>query len=312
MSIFHKLPPSSLVEISPSQIATAQVCMRKLAYYRARVKPLATPINLLFGVCLHWAVEGYLKGFLSKDEIAERFIEKLTKERNGKLVSMSKTKTFEVMEAIGGRLCSQFPAYYDNLGVKPVLIEGAFKMNLGDQVVMNLVIDFVGVLTRPVFGEDGQQLADVGDTVIIDWKTAAMPEGALFARAGFQLTYYWLAVTLACEKLGIKPPKLCGFAAGLKPNIRTEGSKSLQSATWLPIHWVDRTESDVLEAVDFAKVVARRIRNAEYHRAPHMAWNSPCDSNTGRCDFNGVCLEGTLEDLVLTGPSAGLTLAELV
>ncbi len=164
--------------------------MRKLAYYRARVKPLATPLNLLFGVCLHWAVEGYLKGFLSEEEMADRFVEKLTKERNGKLISMSKTKTFEVLEAIGGHLCNQFPAYYKNLGVRPVLIEGAFKIDLGDRIVMNLVIDFVGVLTRPVFGIDGQQLADVGDTVIIDWKTAAMPEGALFARAGFQLTYY--------------------------------------------------------------------------------------------------------------------------
>lgn len=312
MSIFNPIGSDGVIELSPSQIALAQICMRKLAYYRARVRPIATPMNLVFGVCLHWVIEGFVKGLLQPDELGNKFSEKFTSLRLGKLIAMSKTKSSEIFNAIGMKLCQEFPAYYANLGLIPVVVEGQFKINLGKGVILNLVIDFVGVASKEIYDPEGRLLASPGDTVILDWKTAAMPEGELFARHGFQLTYYWLAVTLACEKLGIKPPKICGYAAGLKPNIKSVKSESLLRATWLPVHWVDRTQSDVEEAVDYAHVMASRIRAGEFHRAPHMAYNSPCDSNSGRCDYAGACLEATLEGLSLTGRASHLTIADLV
>ncbi len=312
MSIFREIEKDAVVELSPSQIALAQICMRKLAYYRARVKPEATPMNLVFGVCLHWVIEGFVRGLLNPSEMGAQFARKFDHLRMGKLIAMSKTKSSVVFSAIGVKLAEQFPAYFDNLGLVPVVIEGQFKINIGKGVILNLVIDFVGIATKEIYSPEGQLLAVPGDTVILDWKTAAMPEGELFARHGFQLTYYWLAVTLACEKLGIKPPKVCGYAAGLKPNIKSVQSESLLRATWLPVHWVERTESDIVEAVEYAHVVARRIRSGEFHRAPHMAYNSPCDSNNGRCDFAGACLEASLEGLSLTGRASGLTNADLV
>ena len=309
-SIF--LPTSGIIELSPTQIALAQVCMKQLGYYRARLKPLATPMNLLFGVCLHWVIEGWLRNYFKADEMGDLFVERLTKQRFGKLIAMSKTKSHEVFESIGRRLCEKFPAYFNNLGVVPVIVEGHFKINLGNGVILNLVIDFVGIVTRPIYDPEGNLIADVGDTVILDWKTAAMQAGELFTRTGYQLTYYWLAVTLACEKLGIKPPKLCGYASGLKPNIQSAESKSLLNAEWSPVHWTKRMQSDIDEAVDYARVVARRIRAGEFHRAPHMAYNSPCDSQTGRCTYTGPCLTGTLEGLDFIGRGTGLNLLDLI
>lgn len=309
-SIF--LPTTGIIELSPKQIATAQVCMKKLAYYRARVKPQATPMNLLFDVSLHWVIEGYIRKYFNADELGDLFVNRLTERRFGKLIAMSKTKSNEVFESIGKKLCEKFPAYFSNLGLIPVIVEGHFKINLGDEVVMNLVIDFVGITTRPIYDPEGNMIADVGDTVILDWMTAAMQAGVLFTRTGYQLTYYWLAVTLACEKLGIKPPKLCGYASGLKPNIQSAESKSLVNAEWSPVHWTKRMQSDVDEAVDYAKVVARRIRAGEFHRAPHMAYSSSRDSQTGRCTFSGPCLEGTLEGLDLKGRGEGLNLLDLI
>lgn len=309
-SIFS--PTTGVIELSPSQIASAQICMRKLGYYRARVKPLATPVNLVFGVCLHWVIEGYLRTLLKPAELGDLFESRYDKLRLGKLISMSKTKSSETFKAIGRKLSESFPSYFDNLGLKPVMIEGAFKIDIGKGVVLNLVIDFVGVATKPIYSPDGVLLAEVGDTVILDWKTCSMPEGVIFARNGFQLTYYWLAVLLACKKLGLKPPKACGYAAGLKPNITSVESKSLARAAWLPVHWVGRERSDIDEAVDFAHTVARRVREGEYHRAPHMAYNSPCDSQSGRCDHAGVCLNASLDGLDLSGKAAGLTLSDLI
>lgn len=308
-SIFRPVPEDEDISLSPSMINKAQVCLRQVAYDRARFKSASTPQNLIFGVALHWVVEGFIKGFITEEEMAERFNQKLNALTVGKLIAMAKSKTREVAEVIGKRLAQGFPAYYRNLGIRPVLIEGRFRLKIGPHEYINMVIDFVGVCERPIYGPDGEKIADVGDTVILDWKTASMSAGDLFVANGFQLTYYWLAVKLACTQLGIRPPKLCGYAEGFKPNATKPDSQSINNAMWKPIHWSKRYDSDLEEAVDYALVVARRLRAGEFHRSPHMGYNSPCETATGRCDNAGICLDGSLYGYI---NSKGYDLVDLI
>ncbi|MFV3332846.1 PD-(D/E)XK nuclease family protein [Pseudomonas sp. NY15437] len=307
--IFNPVPESEEITLSPTQIMKAMVCTRLLGYYRARVTPQATPLNLLFGTALHWVIEGFIKGYISDDEMANSFMSKFDESSSGKLICMAKSKSRETAEVIGKQLASGFPAYFRNLGLKPLIIEGEFRIKIADRVFIKLVIDFVGECTRPIFDPNGKMLADVGDVVILDWKTAAQPEGKMFARYSLQLTYYWLAVKLACAQLGIKEPKLCGFASGRKPNISKPDSEQVVNAIWHPVTWVKRTAADIEEALDFARVVAKRLRAGEFFRAPHMAYDSPCESQSKRCDMADVCLEGCLSGYSVKN---GLTLADLI
>lgn len=307
--IFNPLPDEADITLSPTQIMKAMVCSRLLGYYRARVTPQATSLNLLFGNSLHWVIEGFIKGYIQDEDMASQFVSKLNGESRGKLISMAKSKSRETAEVLGKQLASGFPSYFRNLGLKPLIIEGEFKFKIADKTFIKLVIDFVGECTKPIFNSKGEKLADVGDVVILDWKTAAQPEGELFARYGYQLTYYWLAVKLACKQLGIKEPVLCGYASGQKPNITKADSKSVVNAIWHPVHWVKRTASDIEEAVEFAKVVAKRLRAGEFFRAPHMAYDSPCDNHSKRCDMAGLCLEGNMSGYSV---KAGLTIADLI
>lgn len=303
------VPEGEDISLSPSMIASAQVCMRLVGYKRAKLDSIGVPQNLVFGSALHWVIEGYLKGFITQEEMADRFGQKFEALRVGRLIAMAKTKTTEVQEKIGRKLAMGFPSYFENLGIRPVVIEGRFRLKIGPREYINMVIDFVGVCERPIYGPDGELLADVGDTVILDWKTASMSAGDLFVQYGFQLTYYWLAVMLACERLGIKPPKLCGYAEGFKPNMSKPDSSSLNNAVWKPIHWAKRRQSDIDEAIAYALVVAKRLRAGEFHRAPHMGYNSPCDTATGKCDMAGICLEASLAGY--KNPQ-GFNLADLV
>jgi len=305
--IFNPMAEDSVVELSPTQILKAQVCLRSLGYSRAKVKSIATPLNLVFGSALHWVIEGFVKGYISKDEMETRFAEKFQELSMAGLVSMAKSKTREVNEIIGKRLAAQFPSFYENLGLRPVVIEGAFKLQIGPKTFINLVIDFVGIAERDIIF-NGEVFARKGDTVILDWKTAAVKEGALFAEVALQLTLYWAAVTMACAKLGIKPPSACGFASGLKPNITKEDSESLINATWMPVQWTRRSESAVEEALDLARVIAGRIRRGEFHRMSGAAYNSPCDSQT-LCDFAGLCLTASTRGYKIPD---GMTIADLV
>lgn len=309
LNIFNPLPIDAEVVLSPTQIMKAMVCLRQLGYYRARIKSEATPQNLLFGVALHWCVEGFIKGFISEEEMESRFEDKFHELSIGKLISMAKSKSRETATVVGKQLTKGFPAYFRNLGLKPLIIEGEFLIDLGGNTKVKMVIDFVGECSRPIYSPSGELIADVGDTVILDWKTSAMGAGDLFVRYGYQLTYYWLAVMLACKQLGIRPPKLCGYAEGHKPNITKPNSKSVVNAIWEPVHWVRRTQCDIDEAVDYARVVARRLRAGEFHRAPHMAYNSPCDTTSGRCDMAGLCLEGSLTGYAI---KPGYALADLI
>ncbi|HFL2867074.1 TPA: PD-(D/E)XK nuclease family protein [Pseudomonas aeruginosa] len=307
--IFNPLPDEVDITLSPTQIMKSMVCTRLLGYYRARVKPEATPVNLLFGSALHWVIEGFVKGYIPEEEMATQFINKFEGLADGKLISMAKSKSRETAEVLGKQLAAGFPSYFRNLGLKPLIIEGQFKLKIAERTFITLVIDFVGECTKPIFNPKGEMLADVGDVVILDWKTAAQPEGELFSRYGYQLTYYWLAVKLACQQLGIREPKLCGYASGQKPNITKPDSKSVVNAIWHPVHWVKRTAADIGEAVEYARVVAKRLRAGEFFRAPHMAYDSPCDSHSKRCDMAGLCLEGCLSGYSV---KAGLTLADLI
>lgn len=308
-SIFRPVPEDEDISLSPSIINDAQICMRLVAYKRARVKPMATPQNLVFGVALHWVIEGFLKGYITEEQMAERFTQKFTECSLGKLIAMAKTKSREIQEKIGERLAAGFPAYFNNLGLRPLIIEGRFRLKIGPREYINLVIDFVGVATKPIYDPSGKLIADVGDTVILDWKTASMAAGDLFVQCGFQLTYYWLAVDLLCKQLGLRPPKLCGYAEGHKPNVSKVDSTSLMNAVWKPITWAKRRTSDIEEAVDFALFVAKRMRAGEFHRAPHMGFNSPCETATGRCDEARVCIDGDLTGYV--NPK-GFALVDLV
>jgi hypothetical protein len=294
-SAFRPVPEDEDISLSPSMINTAQTCMRLVAYKRARLEPEATAQNLVFGTSLHWVIEGFLKNFISAEEMSDRFVQKYREVTLGKLIAMAKSKSTEVAENIGQKLASGFPAYFANLGLRPVVIEGRFRLKIAPHVYINLVIDFVGVAERPIYGPDGELLVDVGDTVILDWKTASMTAGNLFVEYGYQLTYYWLAVKLACVELGIRPPKACGYAEGFKPNAINADSKSVNNSVWKPVHWARRSETLIEEAVDYALIVAKRLRAGEFHRAPHMAYNSPCDTATGRCDMAGICLEASLD-----------------
>ncbi len=305
--IFNPVSDDLVVDLSPTQILKSQVCNRSLGYYRARVKPEATPLNLVFGSALHWVIEGFIKGYINRDEMARHFSEEFFRLSMSGLISMAKSKTREVNETIGKRLAEQFPSFYDNLGLRPVIIEGAFRLKIGHNTYLNLVIDFVGVADKDIIF-NGELVARKGDTVILDWKTAATKEGALFAGIALQLTYYWEAVRLACASLGIKEPAACGFASGLKPNMSKTDSDSLMKAMWQPVQWTKRTRSDVEEAFDYALVVAGRIRRGEFHRTSGAAYNSPCDSQT-RCDYAGLCLEGSKRGYKIPG---ALTIADLV
>jgi hypothetical protein len=306
-SIFNSLSDEAVVELSPTQILKSQVCQRSLGYYRARVKPLATPLNLVFGSALHWVVEGYIKGFIDRDQMEQQFSNEFFRLSMSGLISMAKSKTRDINEVIGKRLAKQFPEFFDNLGLRPVVIEGAFKLRIAPNTYINLVIDFVGIAERDIVF-NGVVIAAKGDTVILDWKTAAAKEGALFAGIALQLTFYWEAVRLACQQLGIKEPAACGFASGLKPNVSKAESDSLSKAIWMPVQWTKRTASDVEEAFDYARVVASRIRRGEFHRTSGAAYNSPCDSQT-RCDYAGLCLEGSKRGYKIP---TGFTLADLV
>lgn len=308
--IFNPVADDFVVNLSPSQILKSQVCMRSLGYYRAKVKPQATPQNLVFGSALHWVIEGFIKGYIDEADMEGLFARKFHELSVGKLISMAKSKSREVTEVIGKKLALQFPAFFNNLGLRPLIIEGAFKLEIGPNTFINLVIDFVGIAEKQIIcPETGKVLADIGDTIILDWKTAAAKEGRLFARYSLQLTYYWEAVRLACQQLGITEPKLCGFASGLKPNMTKLESESLANAVWTPIQWTSRTPSDVEEAFDIARGVAARIRRGEFPRESGAAYNSPCDSQSGRCDFAGVCLEGSLRGFRIP---TGYTIADLV
>lgn len=295
MYIFNSIEEKIDIEMSPSQILKQQVCFRALGYYRARIKPMATPQNLVFGSALHWVIEGYIKGFISEEDMSRHFKEKFHDLSVGNLISMAKSKSREVSEVIGQQLASSFPAHFKNLGLKPVVIEGAFKVQIAPHTFLKMVIDFVGIAEKQIICPDTHEvLAEIGDTVILDWKTAAVKEGRLFARYGIQLTFYWAAVLLACEQWGIRPPKLCGFASGIKPTMTKVDSKSLDRATWAPIEWTKRTQSDIDEAFDYARYVAARLRRGEFFRETGAAYNSPCDSQSGRCDYAGLCLEGSV------------------
>lgn len=305
--IFNPISNEVDVDLSPTQILKSQVCQRSLGYYRARVKPVATPLNLVFGSALHWVIEGFIKGYIFPDKLGEHFSEEFNRLSMSGLISMAKSKTREVNEVIGKRLAEQFPSFFENLGLRPVVIEGAFRLKIAHKTYINLVIDFVGIAERDIIFK-GVRIAAKGDTVILDWKTAATKEGALFAGIALQLTFYWEAVRLACEELGIKEPAACGFASGLKPNMTKADSESLNNAIWHPVQWTKRTRSDVEEAFDYARVVASRIRRGEFHRTSGAAYNSPCDSQT-RCDYAGLCLEGSKRGYKIPG---GLSIADLV
>lgn len=305
--IFNPVSDDFVVDMSPTQILKSQVCQRSLGYYRARIKPMATPLNLVFGSALHWVIEGYIKGYIDRDQMGKHFSDEFFRLSMSGLISMAKSKTREVNEAIGKRLADQFPSFFENLGLRPLIIEGAFRLRISHNTYINLVIDFVGVAERDIIF-NGVLIVSKGDTVILDWKTAATKEGALFAGIALQLTFYWEAVRLACESLGIKEPTACGFASGLKPSMSKPDSESLVKAMWQPVQWTKRTRSDVEEAFDYARVVAGRIRRGEFHRTSGAAYNSPCDSQT-RCDFAGLCLEGSKRGYRIPG---GLTIADLV
>lgn len=305
--IFNPLPTEAVVELSPTQILKSQVCQRSLGYYRSRIKPLATPLNLVFGSALHWVIEGYIKGFINRDEMGAMFSKEFERLSLSGLISMAKSKTRDVNAVIGKRLAVQFPDFFENLGLRPLIIEGVFKLKIDDRTYINLVIDFVGVAEKDII-YNGAVIAKKGDTVILDWKTAANKEGVLFAGIALQLTYYWEAVRLVCGSLGIREPSACGFASGLKPNMTKSDSESLLRAMWQPVQWTRRTRADVEEAFDYARIVAGRIRRGEFFRMSGAAFNSPCDSQT-RCDYAGLCLEGSKRGYQIPG---GLSIADLV
>ncbi|WP_422775582.1 hypothetical protein [Pseudomonas aeruginosa] len=157
--IFNPLPDEVDITLSPTQIMKSMVCTRLLGYYRARVKPEATPLNLLFGSALHWVIEGFVKGYIREEEMATQFINKFEGLSDGKLISMAKSKSRETAEVLGKQLAAGFPSYFRNLGLKPLIIEGQFKLKIAERTFITLVIDFVGECTKPIFNPKGEMLA---------------------------------------------------------------------------------------------------------------------------------------------------------
>jgi len=56
--IFNPVSDDLVVDLSPTQILKSQVCNRSLGYS-----------------ALHWVIEGFIKGYINRDEMARHFSE---------------------------------------------------------------------------------------------------------------------------------------------------------------------------------------------------------------------------------------------
>lgn len=270
--------------ISPSQVLTGMRCMKQLMFQRAKLRPVSTPVNLVFGHSAHSVVEKYLHGELRADEMKDGFDaawqQEVLKQTS---ISYSKTQTKADMVKTGHRLVETFPNWFKSLGIKPKFSELPLAFVLEDGTIVRLVIDFVGEAERTIHDAYGALLAEPGDIVVIDWKTPASASGLPFITQSIQLSLYWLGLNSYATFLGIPEVKAVTFGEGIKSS----------RPCWSPVEWVGRRQATLEEAIQASLRVAADIREGNFWASSAMAFDSPCESMMGPCDFLEPCMFGT-------------------
>jgi hypothetical protein len=273
-------------------------CPKKVQYSRAGLESTFQPVNLPFGTSIHHAIEQLLLGNIKYQDMVAEFNLEFTCQLRKKPTVYPKTKNQKIFRAIGDKLMENFADYWPAMGIETMYVEKKVSIPLIGDVEVKGTVDFVGTATKDLLHPiTGLASVKAGDTVVLDWKTAAVQEASAFAKISTQLSYYWRGIQLLAEREGFPPPSACGYADALKPNISSVGSKSLGRAVWHDVNWQTRSERIIREAEKYALFVAEKIRDDQFFRTPMMAYNSPCDGMVP-CDFAEYCIEGSTAGLL--------------
>jgi hypothetical protein len=290
-SIFDPIGDDVDIELRPSLIHSYEKCSYAAAFEIAGIRTVATPAAIEFGTCIHTCCQEHITGLVSASVLPDRFQALWEEVRQSRILSYSKNETFESLLATGSSLMEQFPTWWQLSGLRPIAVEERLKTTIAPKTVVSCQPDLIAEATVFRFDEFGYPMVTPGDIVLLDWKAPKQRSSDVFARRSTQLTYYYHNANDYVAALG-KSVTRVGYGEFLRkkvPIVRGEGP------VIAPLNCYSRSEALVRDAISKAIKVADEIRHGDFHRASHMAFNTPCDM----CGFAQACLTGDPDDLVL-------------
>ena len=271
-----------MLTLRPSHILEYLKCPKSYYLkYVIKAGPIKQPVNLFFGTVTHKTVQAFLQEQITDKEIPDYFENIWEEEKEEvELQESSKNWSLEDLFRVGKELVSQFPQKWRETGLIPLIdsegqfvIERTIKLQINDNIVLSGTPDIVC-------------MNQVGEIIILDFKTASSPAWEGFNILSDQLKAYILLFSNSLEaiNMGITKVDKVGFMEFLKrkrtpqvlPPILTEIS-------------VDE------EFIKKIKWVGENILNENFFANPLMAWNSPCRM----CEFQNYCAYGSTEGLYM-------------
>lgn len=277
-----------MMKLSPTSIEAYERC--PYAWYLsrvARVSPVATQGNLVFGSTVHEAIETWLRrrAIGIDSDPAEEFLllwEQAMAETQE--IVFSSGWTSDDLKETGARLLEAFRAWWDASGWQVAvdrngepLIERPLAVTI-DDLLFEGRIDLVAVLPD-------------GTLAVLDVKTPSTAAMENFAVLSDQLTSYQVLMDANADQLGIQQPTYLGFIELIKAKV---GKRTGQGPRMAPPYLVQRRRpEDIHRWMIKTLWIARSIKSGVFHQRPLGAWDSPCKL----CDFVGWCTQGSLEGL---------------
>lgn len=278
---------SQMLVIRPSDVLKFDECPKQ--YYFEKIegfKPLVISANLPFGTAVHDASTGYILSTLSGRPFnpVDAFMAKWEEQLEQQAVEFSSVWDEESMAAMGRLMVERFPAYWDTLGLMPLIdedgpvVERRFKVQVSKDIVLSGQPDILAVDTE-------------ANVYCPDLKTSAQSYDPLFALSSEQLTAYDILVGAHRASLGIPGLDQLGYLVGVKRKVPTTTGKG---PTWEPpLKGPSRSPERKQEYLLKLKDMASSVQQGNFPRRPRMAYNSPCTL----CDFKGLCLQGSMTGL---------------
>lgn len=282
----------SKIYLRPSGILKYEACPRayQLQYINGW-RNRASGSALAFGTAVHEAVTSWIVDTAlgnPEQDIApiERFRVAWKRETSKQILEYSTRFSPSEMMETGEKLTEAFPQKWGQLGYFPLfdddgpMVERRLEVEIGDGVVLSGQADFLGMDLQ-------------GHVVNIDFKTPVSPASEEFTILSDQLTAYQVLIEAHKDRIGIERVDKAGFMELLKRKV-SKTSRGSGPQVLDPMLAPRRDNDTVQEFLQKVLWIAEDIRRGRLHRAPQMAWNSPCDL----CDFKGFCTSGSIEGLV--------------
>jgi hypothetical protein len=276
--------------IRPSQIVKGDECMWAMyLQYIAGIKTRARSANLVFGTIVHEAVTKYLVSLFAglNFDPEKHFLFKWQEAMETLEIAYNASFGPEDLKATGERLCGDFPKAWDESGLVPLIddegpvLERTLKVEILPGIVLTGTPDIVAMNCE-------------AEIVVPDFKTPASASPEEFFLISDQLTAYQILVEASKIKFGIERVDGLGYMELLKKKVpktsRGEGPKVLP-----PAYGPRRSDQAIQAFIQKVGWIAEDINRGRFPKRPRMAYNTPCSL----CSFQGMCLKGDTEGLII-------------